>query len=131
MEIDFDGLCGEAAVATLVGVDIDRNIHLHGDAGWDVEEAQGRYQVKYNTHKNGQLYFSSLEEFKAPVAILVTNNNDLTFNIVGYISRERFMKEHYTTDYGYGIRYAVDQKQLDPISKLLWRDTHDIGGWEL
>ena len=119
-------MCGEAAVATLIGVDIDRKLHLHGDAGWDITENQDKYQVKYNTYRNGQLYFTKLEEFKAPVAILVTNNKDMTFEIVGYITRERFMKEHYETDYGYGTRYAVNQEQLDPITTLLWRDEHAV-----
>jgi hypothetical protein len=107
-------------------VDIDRKLHLHGDAGWDITENQDKYQVKYNTYRNGQLYFAKLEEFKAPVAILVTNNKDMTFEIVGYITRERFMKEHYETDYGYGTRYAVNQEQLDPITTLLWRDEHAV-----
>jgi hypothetical protein len=124
VEIDFDGLIGEAAVATLLGVDVDRKLHLHGDAGWDIEEAGGRYQVKYNTHRNGQLYFSSIEEFKAPVAILVTQEEDLTYRLRGWISKDRFMKVYHETDYGYGTRYAVDQEQLEPISTLLWRDVN-------
>jgi hypothetical protein len=119
-EIDYDGLLGEQAVGVLLASPIDTAIYDGGDPGYDITYHGKTIQVKLNTYPNGDLYFSSLDEFIADIAILVTPVKDDVYRIAGWVSRDEFMGMYQEKDYGYGTRYAVPQDKLKSI--LLFRE---------
>lgn len=121
LEIDRQGATGEVAVAKYLGVQVD---HWAGPGAWERKHAlvhDGRaILVRYTTYKSGRLLFNSSERFTADIAVLVVKGRDESEALLaGWISRERFLEEHYTGDLGYGRRVYVYQSQLDPMDELV------------
>lgn len=116
--IDEAGLQGEWAVASLLGVQLDERSLLHGDGGTDLTYRGRRVQVKHNSHPRGDLYFNTLDDFDADIAVLTVPGGENVVRIAGWISREDFRACHHLTDYGYGSRVAVGQSHLRRFDAL-------------
>lgn len=118
VDIDEAGLQGEWAVASLLGVQLDERSLLHGDGGTDLIYKGKRIQVKHNRHQGGDLYFNTLEDFDADIAVLTIPGGENAVRIVGWISKEDFLARYHLTDYGYGSRVAVGQSHLRRFDAL-------------
>jgi len=64
------------------------------------------------------LIFDTLKQFKADVAILTSPVEDSAVDIIGWVSRDQFLAEHGTKDFGYGIRCVMHKDELQPISDI-------------
>lgn len=70
--IDEDGIVGEIAVASWLGVDIDRDVYVGADRGFDLTSARGStIDVKTTRKPRGRLFFNDTASFKADIAVLV------------------------------------------------------------
>lgn len=93
------------------------------DAGFDYRVGGVTFDCKFTEHQNGMLLFRNIRKFKADAAILVTGNpaDELEFNVVGGIMRERWYKEVCTMSLGSKvgrIAWVVKQEKLTPIPKV-------------
>lgn len=139
-QINFQGIKAEFAVCKAFDVDYDDVISLAGDGGIkDTVIGDKTAQIKYNNYpRNAYLYFNhkeitsdgrctcckwkirKSEVFLADLAILVLpcNNDDSSLEIVGWISREEFLNECETLNFGYGDRFGVKAQNLREIASL-------------
>ena len=119
-ESDLLGVMGEYAVAKYLKIPFDTEINLNGDGGEvDLWLGDWSIQVKSTKYDNGRLVFNTMNEIKSLLDVLtVCNINDKTVNIIGYISHNSLLKKIYKLDLGYGIRYCINQEDLNDISWL-------------
>lgn len=142
-EAHYLGLRGEAAVARLCNLSLDEKIYLKGDGGvLDFTTPKGKtLQVKtrkdFKDRKDIFLFFNHLklatnggvcecckqrirrsEVFLADFAILVVSdkNDESLMDVLGSISREKFLRECQEMNFGYGKRFGVSHKFLTPVS---------------
>ena len=119
LEINILGVHGEAAVSEILGVDFDRRALMEGDGNIADLWYKGRsVQVKMITHKSGDLFFNSLSDFRADIAVLVVPCSANSVNVVGGISRKKFAKLCGTKNFGYGDRVTVPQNLLTPLEAI-------------
>ena len=119
-EADVLGVKGEYAVSKALKIPFDMSIGLEGDGGTtDMYLGEWRIQVKSTKYKNGRLVFNSLEEVDALIFVFVVIESKCA-TISGYIARNKALKKIYKKDLGHGIRFCIDQKELKPISDLLF-----------
>jgi hypothetical protein len=117
-KIAYEGLTAEYAVAKFFGEPFDMRILLGGDGGvQDLYVGDLRVQVKYS--KRGLLYFNSLPDFAADVAILVSCPQPGWCELEGVISRAKFLKSYEQMDFGFGPRVGVKKASLSPARSLL------------
>jgi hypothetical protein len=122
VQINLQGLMGEYATARLLGEPFDLGIDLEGDGGvTDLYCGERSVQVKYNNTPTGDLYFTSVADFKADLAVLTVAAGKNAVRVVGYAERERFQREHAVRDWGYGPVAAMPQPALGPIERLMAR----------
>lgn len=123
--INTVGHLGEVAAAKLLGLEVNRDIYVHGDGGLDLELDGTTIQVK--TSKLAKMIFNHHLDFSTDIAVLSQyvgkdNRNaqdDPRFLIWGWIDKEGFMEKYYPYDFGYGSRLVVESIQLNPIESLL------------
>lgn len=142
-EAHYLGLRGEAAVAKICKLHIDEKIYLKGDGGvLDFTTSKGKtLQVKtrkdFKDRKDIFLFFNHLnllpksstceccaqtirrsEVILADFAILVVSDksDESLMDVVGSISREKFLRECQEMNFGYGKRFGVSHRFLTPIS---------------
>tara|TARA_R110002126_G_C10303369_1_gene487258 strand:- start:311 stop:802 length:492 start_codon:yes stop_codon:yes gene_type:complete len=120
-ELHYIGFIGEFVVAKALGVSTDRSVKIGSDNGVDLMFRDASIQVKAFTYTAGDpdLLFNSLTEFKADLAVGVQILSPVRTKIMGWMSREDFVTKHRVSNYGYGDRVVVGQKQLSPISALI------------
>jgi hypothetical protein len=115
--VNLMGHLGEKAVAKVYDVAVDDRVLTGGDEGHDLVINGKTVQVKTTVTK--QLIFNSKELFSADYAILVTLIGDRTqphmnskFIVWGDISKEKFLDVCFEKDFGYGVRYVCNTKDL-------------------
>jgi len=142
-EAHYLGLRGEAAVAKLCNLTLDEKVYLKGDGGiLDFTTPKGKtLQVKtrkdFKDRKDIFLFFNHFklaqggsfceccsqhirrsEVFLSDFAILVVSDkrDESQMEILGSISRDKFLRECQEMDFGYGKRFGVSHKLLTPIT---------------
>jgi hypothetical protein len=123
--VNLMGRLGEIAAARILGLQTDDSIAPSGDNGHDLTTVLGR-TVQVKTSTLPQLIFNAPELFVSDVAVLVKFTGDKQlphvdseFDVMGWVTRESFLANHYLHDYGYGVRLVMDANQLQPIEELV------------
>jgi len=121
--IECMGKFGEMAAARALNTYPNFDITQKGDNGIDLEAWGLTWQVK--TSNIRKLIFNSVDEFVSDAAVLVyllTSKEKMYeiphFHVLGGISKARFIKQHYTHDFGYGMRVVCDLDQLTPLETI-------------
>lgn len=122
--VSLIGMMGEIAGCKALGAQPNLSVMIGGDDGFDCEAHGLLWQIKTSSLR--ALIFNSVDDFVADVALLVHHladkeavGDDPRFEIIGGVSRKRFMKQHFQHDYGYGMRLVMNADDLTPIQKLL------------
>lgn len=122
--VSLIGMMGEIAGCKALGAQPNLSVMIGGDDGFDCEAHGLLWQIKTSSLR--ALIFNSVDDFVADVALLVHHladkeavGDDPRFEIIGGVSRKRFMKQHFQHDYGYGMRLVMNADDLTPIEKLL------------
>ena len=117
------GKFGEIAAGRALDAYPNFNITVGGDGGNDLEAWGLTWQIKTSSIR--KLIFNSLDEFTSDAAILVhliSNKKQMFelphFHVLGGISQKRFIKQHYTHDFGYGMRVVCDLDQLTALDTI-------------
>jgi hypothetical protein len=111
------GMLGELAAGRVLGAQPDWEIYLSGDDGNDMTAWGLTWQVKTSSMR--KLIFNYESDFVTDAAVLVHHHASKhkvfehpVFEVVGGISRKRFMALYYEHDFGYGVRLVVDADDL-------------------
>jgi hypothetical protein len=124
VDINYWGIISEVAVAEHLNVSPDFSISKLGDGGKKDLTYKGKsLQIKNTFHKGGDLFFNEIKQtdsksyygFYAYAAILTEWRSKNSIKIVGYITRQNFLKGYTDKDFGYGKRYCLGQKKLTPL----------------
>ena len=92
--IHYLGLLAEIAVARTLGVEIDRNIYLTGDSGYDLRWSGQSIDVKMRGNRDKDLpIMPGMRDFTADFAVLCWPAGYDVVEIVGCVSRWRFRQE--------------------------------------
>jgi len=117
------GLFGELACARYFDVETNLDFTKGGDDGNDLKAWGLRWQIKTSSIR--KLIFNGIEDFKSDAAILVHSLSQRQniyeqphFHLLGGISKERFIKQHHTHDFGYGMRAVCDLNELTPLETI-------------
>lgn len=123
--VNLMGRLGEVACGKVLGLRVDETITPSGDNGHDLISAMGK-NIQVKTSTLSQLIFNAPELFVSDVAVLVKfygdkqlPHVDSKFEVLGWITRESFLANHYLHDYGYGTRLVMDADQLRPMEELV------------
>jgi len=123
--VNLMGQLGEVACGKGLGLEVDRSISPSGDNGHDLSTSLGK-NIQVKTSTLDKLIFNAPELFVSDYAVLVQffgdkqiPHVDSKFTIVGWVTRELFLANHYKHDYGYGIRLVMDANQLLPMEDLI------------
>lgn len=116
-ELHLIGELGEAAVAKRLGISRTHRLTKFGDGGVDLQYRGKTVQVKTRKKRDRDLYFylNRVEEFVSDCAILCTIDTPCSILIHGALSREFFLQNCETKDWGYGDRVAVSAGKLQPL----------------
>lgn len=122
-ETHLVGLRAEIAVANLMNAAPDTSLVPGSDGGVDLVLRDGRtVQVKCRRpHPTQPRHFAllstDLSEFRANIGVLVyETNSPRTFEIVGWITRERFAEIAVPMQFGpLGMRLAVPREKMEPF----------------
>lgn len=116
-DLDLLGIKAEVCVAKIF--EIDHNpFQLGIDSGKDLWLGDISIDVKATFYRTGKLLFKNIDSFKADCSILVCQQSENTFNVVGYCSQKEFQKRSALIDLGHGVGSALEQDQLYPLEKL-------------
>ena len=117
------GKFGEIAAGRALDAYPNFDIMVGGDGGNDLKAWGLTWQVKTSSIR--KLIFNSVDEFVSDAAILVhllTGKENMFalphFHVLGAISRNRFNKQHYNHDFGYGMRAVCDLDQLTGLQTI-------------
>lgn len=115
------GLMAEWAVSKLCGFPINMELFEDsGDFGIDGEVRGKTIDVKFSRWPNGKLIFKHPGKFVADIAVFCVPGMDQhEVEMVGVISRKRFMEQCERRDLGYGDVYCVTQDKLTPFETFL------------
>ena len=122
--INIIGHLGEQAVGKVLDIPVDTEVRTHGDEGWDLEYKGLRIQVKTSTLP--KLIFNAPRLFSADIAILAQyvgedrKNAQETpqFRIWGWVTKDEFLKNYYSENFGYGDRLVLDAHSLHSLDCL-------------
>jgi hypothetical protein len=122
------GMLGELAAGRVLGAQPDWAIYLAGDDGNDMTAWGLTWQIKTSSMR--KLIFNHESDFITDAAVLVHHIapkqrvfEQPVFDVVGGISRTRFMALCFEHDFGYGVRLVVDGDDLtsmETIKKARW-----------
>ena len=116
-DLDLLGIKAELSVAKVF--DIDHNPFQFGvDSGEDMWIGDISVDVKSTFYPRGRLLFKDLNSFKADCSVLVCQEDEENYNVVGYCSREKFKRDSNLMDLGHGLGSVMDQDDLSPLEKL-------------
>jgi hypothetical protein len=112
-----EGLLGEKAYATYYQIPLDQRLlgHDKGDGGVDLVLDGMTIDVKATKIPRGRLAFTGLPHSSDYLALAIIDTHASTVRLAGMISTERFRRDCYIEDLGYGNRYLINQSDLDPI----------------
>lgn len=118
--LHYVGAMGEFAVAKYLGLEIDNRILPGPDEGEDMQSPLGSIQVKTRTFtgKKVDLFFNSIVDLKASIAVGIQIINPTRLRFLGWITKERFINESVLKTYGYGQRSTIAEEKLDNIAVL-------------
>jgi hypothetical protein len=122
--VSLIGIMGEIAGCRALRTEPNLEVMIGGDDGRDCKAFGLSWQIK--TSGLRALIFNSADDFVADAALLVRHladkhsvADDPTFEIMGGVSRKRFLRTHFLHDYGYGERLVMNADDLTPLVKLL------------
>lgn len=124
-EIHYAGVRGEMAVCKVVNFPIDRHFSYNGDNGAPDAFYNGRsIEVKTPLYYPPILKFNSLTDLKADVAALCYapksgSEDEGVITIAGVVSREKFIRDHYIRDFGYGPRHCFNADEMVSFEDFL------------
>jgi hypothetical protein len=126
-DIHFVGAKSEIAIANLFNLKADDSFLIGGDNGEADLVIDGfRVQIKGAMYKPPILKLNHLSDFKLDIAIICFSTIESnTVEVYGSITKKDFFAKHYERDFGYGVRYCIDDSQLTPIST--WRGPDAAG----
>jgi hypothetical protein len=117
------GMLGELAAGRVLGAQPDWDIYLAGDDGNDMTAWGLTWQIKTSSMR--KLIFNHETDFVTDAAILVHHLapkhkvfEQPVFNVVGGISKSRFLKLYYEHNFGYGIRLVVEGDDLTDMENI-------------
>jgi len=122
--VSLIGIMGEIAGCRALNTEPNLAVMIGGDDGTDCDAYGLSWQIKTSSLR--ALIFNAEQDFVADAALLVRHLADKysvadnpTFEIIGGVSRKRFMREHFEHDYGYGARLVMNANDLTALDKLL------------
>lgn len=116
IELVYEGLLGEWAVAKALELSMNLEIYLCGDGGRDF--TYYGYTMDVKTTQAKYLLFKSMKDFTADIAVLVKRLDLQTLDIEGIISRKKFAQIHEMKNFGYAYTCAVSPEKLSPIEEF-------------
>jgi len=123
MNVQIVGKLGEVVAGVALGCPPSFDIYSGGDDGCDLAAWGLSWQVK--TSSRSELIFDDASKFSADAAVLVMHCatkllvvDDPRFEVLGGISRSRFMSRCVVKDYGYGDRLVVGSESLTPLDAI-------------
>jgi len=120
-DANVQGLLGEYAVAKALNITLDISLTMRGDDRRDLHLSDGRgIQVKYRNKKGYDYALRSTDpaEFATEIGVLVWPAEGGA-EIVGCISRQKFLQVAKVADYGYGKRLVAGPEHFTPIEVAL------------
>ena len=116
----FIGILGEYAVALTMGLELpDRTLFRGGDGGVDLYLKDGRsVEVKTTCTTDYLIFNKDNRDLKSDIAILVKLKTPCSGVLVGWISKEEYVKVRREHDFQYGTRWVVHMDDLHTISSL-------------
>ena len=119
-ELQYVGTMGEYAVAKYFGLELTKEIYISGDDGTDIEINGKSCQVKTirNNIPNPDLVFNDITCFPTDAAIGAKVISPIKIELLGCVSRQRFIAQHQVKDYGYGPRLSINTRRLTHVSYL-------------
>ena len=122
--VSLIGIMGEIAGCRALRTEPNLEVWIGGDDGRDCQAFGLSWQIKTSSLR--ALILNSADDFVADAALLVRHlagkhevADDPTFEIIGGVSRKRFLREHFLHNYGYGERLVMNADALTPLQKLL------------
>ena len=103
-DTEIGGLIGEFAVAQyyseLNGEDIQPNLQMEADDGYDLTINGYTVDVKFNSYSFGDLYFLNEDKFKADIGMLVIPKSKMyreeehpIVRLAGWVTRKEFLAQ--------------------------------------
>lgn len=122
------GILGEFAVSTVLGIPVRMPVTLGGDDGHDLTSAQvGKISVKTRSRAKYDFALTTPESGKDwDIGILVCPKGMeiappyefAALRLVGWLTKDEFMKRSHREDFGYGPRLSVKNSALNPMVDL-------------
>ena len=116
------GISAEKVVSKVTGFDLNREISEKGDKGLAIHSdliLPNNKTVEIKMRERGKEFILpsfNPEKFIQDYGILVFATKDpMTFEIVGYITRETFLQNYKRKDFGKGIRSYITREFFLPI----------------
>jgi len=121
--VHYIGLLGEVAISRLLGIAMRTDVTIAGDGDCDMVCNGNTIQIKTTSFGNANntgrfIIFNHLQDFSTDYAILCSTKNAHTIHISGYTSRQNFLENIVTKNFGYGIRYCLAESNLKPIAQF-------------
>ena len=116
-EVNLIGALGEVAVCTALGVPFQMTVKQFGDDGSDLEFNGYSLQVKTisNLYAKSHLVVRDMTKTNADVFVACALAGPATVEILGAISRTKFLREAVDKDLGYGPMPSIDTRLLTDI----------------
>lgn len=118
------GISAEKVVSKVTGFDLNREISEKGDKGLAIHSdliLPNNKTVEIKMRERGKEFILpsfNPEKFTQDYGILVFATKDpMTFEIVGYITRETFLQNYKRKDFGKGIRCYITREFFLPIEQ--------------
>jgi hypothetical protein len=111
------GQMGEKAVEKFFGIAPHLRLEAGGDGGVDHIINGWQTQTKLSTYqgREPELKFETLEFFSADVAIVVRLLGPVAAEVIGCITKQKFMRVYKVKNYGYGDHFVCSESELsDP-----------------
>lgn len=120
-ERNYLGAIGEVAFAKYFELPPNRFIASGGDGGVDYTMLERTIQVKCGSVFHGNkpdLIFRTRDYFQADIAVLTRVVNPVTVELVGCISKARFLRECQVKNMGHGQHYFIPAAELTHVDRL-------------
>lgn len=122
--VSLIGIMGEIAGCNALNTQPNLEVMIGGDDGFDCVAYGLTWQIKTSSLR--ALIFNSADDFTADAALLVKHladkhdvPDDPRFEIIGGVSRKRFLRECGEHNYGYGMRLVMPADELTAVETLL------------
>ena len=130
------GALAELAAAKYYGVEIDKTFYAESGDGHqpDIQFNGWGIEIKSTQYAPPILKFNQLRDFNSDVALLcfvdrqqmkATAGEQITVNLAGIVSRNKFLNTFYMKSFGYGDRYCMAAASMADPSVLKERKKDD------